>query len=323
MNAMSDALHLGRQGTVTQVRARPLLGTVVEIAATGVTADAVQAAIGRAFDEVALVHALMSYHDADSEVSRINRFGFARPVPVHEHTWRVLSAARAMAEASGGLFDISIAPTLTRLGFLPRHPNFPRISGQGDWRHVELLSGQRVRLTRRLRIDVSGIAKGYAVDLAVHVLQNAGMSAGRVNAGGDLRLFGATAQTLHVRVPHSPTHVLPLIELTEGAAATSAAYFSRRRHAGRMVAPLIHPHTRTPSSTQRSITVLAQTCLHADALTKVVHADPARAVPVLARFNARALMVEHDPVTGGCRVFDTGISSLNKWRAHWGVQTKP
>ena len=43
----------------------------------------------------------------------------------------------------------------------------------------------------------------------------------------------------------------------------------------------------------------------------------------MIRFNARALMVEHDPVTGGCRVFDTGISSLNKWRAHWGVQTKP
>ena len=323
MNAMNDALHLGRQGAVTQVRARPLLGTLVEIAATGATPDQVQAAIGRAFDAVALVHALMSYHDVDSEVSRINRFGFARPVPVHEHTWRVLSAARAVAEASGGLFDISIAPTLTRLGFLPRHRDFPRISGQGDWRHVELLADQRVHLARRLRIDVSGIAKGYAVDLAVHVLQSAGMSAGRVNAGGDLRLFGDTAQTLHVRAPHSPTRVLPLLELTEGAAATSAAYFSRRRHAGRMVAPLIHPHTRTPCGTERSITVLAQTCMHADALTKVVHADPARAVPVLAGFNARALMVEHDPVTGGCRVFDTGLSSQSRWRAQWGVEATP
>jgi len=322
MNAMADAPPMRVSGTVAQVRARPLLGTLVEIAATGTTSDQVQTAIACAFNAVAEVHALMSYHDADSEVSRINRFGFTQMVPVHEHTWHVLSTAREMAEISGGLFDISVAPTLTRLGFLPRHRDFPRISGQGDWRHVELLSGQRVRLTRRIRIDLSGIAKGYAVDIAIQALQTRGMVAGCVNAGGDLRLFGDTAQTIHVRAPHAPMQVLPLVELSEGAAATSAAYFSQRRHAGQMIAPLIHPHTRTPCGTQRSITVLAQACMHADALTKVVHADAAQAAKILAHYNARALMVEHDPVTGGCRVFDSGMTVPVKWRAHWGVETR-
>lgn len=322
MNAMTDAPPMRVPGTVTQVRARPLLGTLVEITATGATSNQVQSAIDRAFSAVADVHALMSYHDAASEISRINRLGFAQTVPVHEHTWRVLSAAHEIAETSGGLFDISVAPTLTRLGFLPRHQDFPRISGQGDWRHVTLLSGRRVRLTRRIRIDVSGIAKGYAVDIAIHALQACGMVAGCVNAGGDLRLFGDAAQTLHVRAPHAPTQILPLMALSEGAAATSAAYFSQRRHAGRMIAPLIHPHTRTPCTTQRSITVLAQTCMHADALTKVVHADAAQAAKILARYNARALMVEHDPVTNGCRVFDSGTAAPIKWRAHWGVETR-
>lgn len=306
---------------VEHQRARPLLGTLVEIAATGACADAVQSAIARAFDAVEMVHALMSYHAPSSDVSRINREGFAHPVPVYEHTWRVLSAARAISEASGGLFDITVAPTLTRLGFLPRHADFPRISGQGDWRHVELLPGKRVRLARRLRIDLSGIAKGYAVDLAIRALQDSSMRAGRVNAGGDLRLFGDTAHSIHVRHPNAPERILPLLELRIGAAATSAGYYTSRRHRGRMIAPLIHPHTRDACGVERSVTVVAQDCMSADALTKVVHADPARAGAVLARFNARALMLENDPMTGGVRVFDTTLADKPCWRARWGVDS--
>jgi len=70
---------------------------------------------------------------------------------------------------------------------------------------------------------------------------------------------------------------------------------------------------------ERSITVLAQDCMTADALTKVVHADPAQAGAVLARFNARALMLENDPVTGGCRIFDSAVTGQPGWRARWGV----
>lgn len=318
MNALVDTGLLQTQPAIEHQRARPLLGTLVEIAAVGACPDRVQAAIARAFQAVEMVHALMSYHESASDISRINRWAFDRPVAVYEHTWRVLAAAREMAEASGGLFDITIASTLTQLGFLPRHADFPRISGQGNWRHVSLLPGNRVRLERRLRIDVSGIAKGYAVDLAIKALQDSGMSAGRVNAGGDLRLFGATAQTVHARHPQAPGDIIPLVELCTGAAATSAGYYAQRRHRGYMITPLIHPHTRKACGTTRSVTVLAQDCVSADALTKIVHADPAQASAVLARFNARALMLEHDPVTGGCRIFDSDATG-HGWHARWGV----
>jgi thiamine biosynthesis lipoprotein len=188
MNAPLDQHWLRQVGEVEQIRARPLLGTLVEITASGIFPDKVQSAIDCAFDEVERVHALMSYHAADSDVSRINREAFDHPVQVDEHTMRVLTAAYEMSEASSGQFDITVAPTLTKLGFLPRRPDLPRISGQGDWRHVNLLDGNRVRLTRRLRIDLSGIAKGYAVDLAIQALASCDMTAGKVNAGGDMRL---------------------------------------------------------------------------------------------------------------------------------------
>jgi thiamine biosynthesis lipoprotein len=287
MNAPLDPTLL--QPDIECVRARPLLGTLVEIAARGARAEA---AVAQAFRAVEQVHALMSYHDPASDVSRINREAGLRPVAVHADTWRVLSAAREFAQASGGLFDITVAPTLTRLGYLPRHADFPRCSGQGDWRHVELLPGQRVRLARRLRIDLGGIAKGFAVDQAIAVLRACGISSGRVNAGGDLRVFGDAAQPLHVRHPTAPSRLLPLLNLCDEAAATSAGYFASKRMNGMQVTPHIHPRTRKSLSPARSVTVIAADCMTADALTKVVLADVTAAGEILHRFGARAIVLD-------------------------------
>lgn len=293
-------------------RARPLLGTLVEISARGPNAAL---AVERAFATIDEVQRLMSYHDADSEVSRVNREAVRHAVTVSPHTYRVLQAACTFAQASDGLFDITVAPTLAALGFLPRYADFPRASGQGDWRHVQLLPGGRVRLARRVCIDLGGIAKGYAVDRAIEALKTRGMRAARVNAGGDLRLFGAAPQAIHVRRPGAPTALLPLMEMREGAAATSADYFSARRVRGRWVSSLIHPRTRACCPRGRSVTVLAPDCLSADALTKVVHADPERALAVLARFSARALMLQEGDGVGRAYTFNGQQAPL--WQTRW------
>ncbi len=311
MNSMSELDKLHQAGTVELIRARPLLGTIVEISAGGSDAAQTQAAIARAFAEIEIVHRLMSYHDATSDVSRINRGAFDAEVQVDAHTWRVLRAARLMAEASNGVFDISVAPQLTRLGFLPEHADFPKTPCRGNWRDIVLLPDNRVRLACNLGIDLSGIAKGYAVDLAIRALADAGMAAGRVNAGGDLRVFGDAAQSVSVRAPHAHTNTIPLLELTHGAAATSAGYYSERLHQGRMVTPIIHPHTRVACASGHSVTVLAKDCMTADALTKVVYANPRGAAAVLKGYKARALIVEHDLQSGACHIFDSQQAELS------------
>lgn len=288
-----------------RVRARPLLGTLVEIATAGTRTGV---AIERAFAAVEEVHRLMSYHDARSDVSLLNREGSSREVEVSRHTWRVLDAARAFAEQSGGLFDITIAPTLAALGFLPRHSDFPRAT-MGDWRDVELREPNRVRLKRRVRIDLGGIAKGYAVDRAVDVLRSLGVQAARVNAGGDLRVYGAAPQTLRVRCPDAPTSLGPRLSVRDGAAATSADYFSARYRRRRRVTPIVHPGTRTAWARGRSVTVLAADCLTADALTKVVHADPERAVTALMTHSARALVLESSDAEWRARAFDPALGA--------------
>jgi thiamine biosynthesis lipoprotein len=297
-------------------RARPLLGTLVEISAHGSDEDAVRLAVDEAFRMVEAVQRLMSYHDPESDVSRINREAARQPVAVASHTWRVLDAAQSIARASDGLFDITVAPTLVAFGFLPQHADFPRASGQGDWRHVELLAERRVRLARRLCLDLGGIAKGYAVDRAIGVLQSHGMRAARVNAGGDLRVFGAPMQTVHIRRPGAPTELMPLVELGEGAAATSADYYTARRRSGRWVTPLIDPRTGVSCPRGRSVTVFAPDCMTADALTKVVHADPQRAIGILPKFSARALMLHDDDDLDVCKLY-TLADAGRPWQTHW------
>src|SRR5712692_1235337 len=142
-------------------RARPLLGTFVEIAVAGQTFDAAEAAVEAAFAAVATVHRLMSFHEAGSDVSRLNRGAASGPVRVHDWTYQVLEAARDLHRRSGGMFDISVAPALQRLGLLP---GVPGLSARGGAHAIQLLPENRVGFADPpANTDLGGIAKGFAV----------------------------------------------------------------------------------------------------------------------------------------------------------------
>ena len=237
-------------------RARPLLGTFVEISASGGADDA----ISRAFAVISRLENHLSFHDPASELSQLNRSGRAT---IGKHLRHVLATALRIARLSGGAFD----PTVASRG--------------ASWRDIEVLPGARVRFKGALRVDLGGIAKGYCVDRAVAELRRAGVESGLVNAGGDLRAFGARAFPLHLRHPEDSRRWLPLGELRNAALATSATYLrGQERCAG--AAPL------APGA---SVSVRAPRAAIADALTKVVAVMGGRAAPVLARYRARAWIV--------------------------------
>lgn len=273
--------------TVLQ-RARPLLGTLVEIAAGGAPTDAVQRAISAAFARIEAIQALMSWHDPDSELSRINRAAHLGWLDISADLAAVLHRALELARHSNGLFDPTVAPLLCESGHLPRHPDAPADPACAAWQAIELET-DRVRYTQPLAIDLGGIAKGYAVDAALAVLAEAGLESARVNAGGDLARFGPQPEAIRVRHPRHPAHTLHLLDLQNGAVATSAGYYQTRHHGDRRVSPLRHPTTRASLCLDDSFTVVAPTCLLADALTKVVAADPAGAPARLRAFGAQAL----------------------------------
>jgi len=269
-------------------RARPLLGTLVEIGAAGENAAP---AIDAAFDEIAAVHRLMSFHEAESDVSRLNRAPLATPLEVDPRTYEVLSWAQRMSALSGGAFDVTVGAKLVALGFLPA-PNAEGPSG-GDtsFRDVRLLPEHRVSLCSRVWIDLGGIAKGYAVDRAIEALKRNGVEDGVVNAGGDLRVFGAP-QPIHLRHPEDPARLLFLGPLSDTAIASSSGCFIEQSEAGDQPDPLVDPRHKTALRWQQSVTVIASRCVVADALTKIVRIAPRRAARILPELGAEAIVID-------------------------------
>jgi thiamine biosynthesis lipoprotein len=271
-------------------RAQPWLGTLVDIAIVDELDDAqFNAAFRLAFARVAEVHRLMSFHDRDSDVSRINRAAVGDIVEVHAWTVEVLRAALAMHEASGGIFDIACADRLVEWGYLPGDAATPSPSERSAPIAVE--GETQVVKTAQGRIDLGGIAKGYAVDRALEALQEAGVASACINAGGDMRAFGETSYPVMIRDPAAPARMSKDMVLRDQALATSATYFSGKRLNGRDLSALVDGSSGQPIVKRISASVLAPCCMLADALTKIVAATDDPAHPILAQYGARAFII--------------------------------
>lgn len=256
------------------------MGTLLELRAEG-PAAALQAGMEAALQAVGQVERLMSFHQPDSALSQLNRLASAGPVSVHPWLRWALRHALRVAAASGGLFDPCVAHHLVALGHLP-DPGLPPACW-GTWRDLEVLEDGRVRFARPLLIDLGGIAKGLAVDLAVHALLRAGCSLALVNAGGDLRRHGAGTETVHRRTARG---FEPLAMLGNGAVATSAAQGQRPAGLAQPLGRIIDPHSGR-AWLGASVSVAAPSCVMADALTKVAALAGPSSAQLLARFGAR------------------------------------
>jgi thiamine biosynthesis lipoprotein len=269
-------------------RCRPLLGTLVEITASGPSKPSVDAAIESAFAAIVSVQRLMSVHDENSELSAVNRAAHRHPVQVSSPTRAVLVKGLVLAEQSGGAFDFTVGATLARWKLLPQHM---RRQKTGDWRDVQLLPDGRVWFQRPLTLDFGGIAKGYAVDVAINALRQAGAASGLVNAGGDLRAFGREPAVVHVRHPAQPWRSAYALAISNRALATSSPCFSRRRWRGRTISHLVALDREKAVTADISVSVLAEECWVADALTKVVLNAPSQAGRLLALHRAEACVL--------------------------------
>jgi thiamine biosynthesis lipoprotein len=268
-----------------------LLGTFVEIQALGSDPTDLEDAIEAAFLAIAQVHRLMSFHDPDSDVSRMNRDACYKRAHIHPWTWRVLKSAQEFSRYTDGIFDVTMAGQLVKWNYLPRCGSHV---ARGSWRDIILESTGRVRFRRPLLIDFGGIAKGFAVDRAVDVLKRNRVMAGIVNAGGDLRVFGPASQSVHVRHPAEPRRAVGMVRLRKRAMATSGIYFARTKKSGCCVSPMLNGRTGRATCDLVSVTVAAASCMTADALTKAVFVLRERAAPLLARYSADALLLEQN-----------------------------
>jgi FAD:protein FMN transferase len=287
------ALRRGRSTLVT--RSIPVMGTIAEVAVVHPDIGTAEAAIDAAFERLRWVDRTMSRYDATSDVGRINATAAHDAVAVHPATAFVIGEALQWAQASDGAFDPGLARMIEVWDVAHRHAPppvnaFHRLAGRSLYRAVTVDRHNGtpvVRLDDRdAGIDLGGIAKGYAVDLAVQALRNAGIRHAVVNAGGDLYAMGRSVDgdrwRVGVQLPADPSQVAETLELEDAALATSGDYLQGFDYRGRRYHHILDPVTAEPRQvSSHSITIRAARCLDADAAATAVFgmaADRAEAV---------------------------------------------
>lgn len=267
------------------------MGTFVHIVASCHDSVALESAIEKAFEAIAQVERLMSFHDRNSELSRLNCEGHRQPQPVHPWTYAVLKRSVQISAASAGMFDITVAPLLVEAGLLPHTNEFE--THNGNWRAIKLLGDNRVFFAQSVLLDLGGIAKGFAVDQAIYALRRAGCTEAVVNAGGDLRRFGKKHHPLYLRRNSGPVQVA---ELRCGAVATSSPHENIPDRISQPLGCIVDPIQQHAWRGKGSVMVAARSCVIADALTKVAALAGPACQSLLDRFGAQAIWDTDDNV---------------------------
>lgn len=267
-------------------RCRPLLGTMVEITVENRDAPAIDAA----FAVVADIHARMSFHEPTSDLALLRVASAGEIVEVDGETVAVLRMAVAFHHATDGLFDVAVGRALIHGRFLPRDGLVHLDRFPGTTADIEIVDDRYVRCRQPTLIDLGGIAKGHAVDRAVETLVAAGTATGLVNAGGDLRMFGDRDWQIQLR--DADDVVRQELTARECAIASSANLLNRHMVRGQLHSPHIG-RKGEPVLVDHRVSVIAERCVVADAMTKVAMADPVLADNILAPHKGYVLREPH------------------------------
>jgi len=271
-----------------KARCQPLLGTFVEIA---IEQENCQNAMDQAYEAIQQVQDLMSFHDSLSELNQINQNAHLHPIEIHPWTAQIFKMAQDIYQHSNGLFNCGIGHRLVEAGLLPRQLDLSQYP-LGGIQDIHFLGSSVIYATKPVCLDLGGIAKGFAVDKAVEVLMQNGTLSGCVNAGGDLRVFGHTPRVIQIRHPKSPGKLIDIGTLQNGAIATSALYFANRdRKHSHIVNPLALDTNDIHVNFEESYSIVANECVYADALTKVLALSKRQDHPCFDYFNAQAITI--------------------------------
>ncbi|HFD79738.1 MAG TPA: FAD:protein FMN transferase [Gammaproteobacteria bacterium] len=259
------------------------MGTSYSVRLAGLSAwfdlYALQRGVQRRLEEV---DARMSTYRADSELSRFNRNPSTDWVPASPELVRVIAEAQRISALSDGAFDVTVAPLVDLWGFGPE-PGEDRVPEEAAIRGALARVGYRKLHVRRqppalkkdrgdLHVDLSAIAKGYAVDVVADYLSAQGVDDYLVEVGGEMRASGhkAGGQPWRIGIERpqpGQRSVYAVVALSDVAVATSGDYRNYFRQQGRLYSHTIDPRTGRPVSHHlASVTVLAASSMYADGM---------------------------------------------------------
>lgn len=260
-------------------REEAIMGTAVRVELWHDDAAAARAAMGAVMNEMNRIDRTMSPFKPDSELSRINREAAQKPVPISKEMFDLISRSIEFSKLSGGAFDI----TFSSVGYLydyrehvkPTDEQIAKALPGINFRHLQLdAKAQTIHYARPgVRIDLGGIAKGYAVDNCIAILKGRGITNAIVTAGGDSRLLGdkhGRPWNVGIRDPRRRGEVIAVLPLADVAISTSGDYERFFEEDGVRYHHIINPKTGKSASGVRSVTIVGPDGITTEGLTKSV-----------------------------------------------------
>jgi len=270
--AKLEELHGPTMGTTYTVKYLPVAGSK-------------PVNIARQVEEVLQeVNRQMSTYREDSEICRFNRSRQTGWFPVSDWFARVTEAALSISAFSHGAFDVTVAPLVDLWGFGPKEgirtppqEEIDRLRGLTGWRYLAVRTDPPAlkKEIPALTCDLSAIAKGFAVDAVGELLAGQGVVNFMVEIGGEVLARGSRAEGADWRVgietPDAPGNISRIVRLRDVALATSGDYRNYFEENGVRFSHTIDPRTGRPVRHRlASVSVLADSCMRADALATAV-----------------------------------------------------
>jgi thiamine biosynthesis lipoprotein len=255
-----------------------------------------EAAIDAVLDEMRHVDTTMSTYKPTSEVSQVNDRAASGPMPITQELFDLLTTAKEYSEITEGAFDITYASVGYMYDFRkhirPTEGQIDKALPAINYRHVLLDAKNRtVQFSQPgVRIDLGGIAKGYAVDRGIDVLKSLGVTRAFVSAGGDSRIIGdrfGKPWVVGIRDPSKGEgSVIARIPLVNAAISTSGDYERYFDEDGVRYHHIIDPHTGHSASKVRSATVIGPYATRTDGLSKTAFVlGPEKAMEIYNRLD--------------------------------------
>ncbi|MEA3431209.1 MAG: FAD:protein FMN transferase [candidate division WOR-3 bacterium] len=223
-------------------------------------------AVESAFYVIQTLDSLESFFSPKSDVSRINRYEDFIP---SGHTIRVVKEAMRIGDITSGAFDITCGPLMgiweaSKEGIYPEIEDVERARQLVDYKRIDTTEG-RIRIPAGMEIDLSGIVKGYACEVACKILKQNGVRAGLVNCGGDIKVFGNRVFNIGIRHPRDKK-ILCNAKIRDKAIVTSGDYENYFESGGKRFHHIIDPSTGYPSEGCIAVTIVTEDAMYADGL---------------------------------------------------------
>ena len=261
-----------------------LMGTTVNITAVADDKEQAQQAIIAAIKQIKAIESVMSYYDSNSQLSDVNNRAYHEAVPVGNELFEVVQRSIEFSNLTEGAFDCTIAPLLelwrdaARIGFKPTAAELEEINKHiGSDKIILDVNKRTIKFTsEKTRIDLGGIAKGYAIDKAIEAMTCGGVKGGLIDAGGDIRCFGKAGNKkkwlIALQDPQSQdnTDGIWTFALKDAAITTSGDYYRYIVIEGEKMSHIIDPTAKTSAKGLRSVSIIAPNATTADALSTAI-----------------------------------------------------